>query len=738
MSGLVRAARFPLLVVVVYLAAWTGLDAISSIYQANSGVSVWYPPTALDFVLLLVFGLRYAPVLLLMGLPHGLFFSSPGQSVWLTIPLDVTTAAVYVVAASVLLRHARIDPRLLTQRDASWFLWVACVGAPLLVAILQVVQLTAAGPLRWSDFATNAIGFWAGTATGVGMLAPVLLILTRRLPRLYPGWHRPPESPLGIAAPARHRLFELTAQALLLLGATWVAYGRQQGGSLDLTYLVYIPLIWIAVRGGFVRVTVALLTANILAVSLVGTAVRASALTLQLGLVSLTLSGLMLGALITQRRADAAQAQHDALHDPLTGLANRTLLLDRLNHAAQRAQRHPEDRLAVLYLDLDHFKSVNDTLGHDAGDELLIEEAQRLQGQVRPGDAVARLGGDEFAILLEEITEVTEAIEVAERLLGALGSPHTIAEHEVVVGASIGITVAEPGQHEPAELLRNADIAMQRAKDQGRNRYQIFSEALHDQAVDAMELRNALRNAVSEELLTLMYQPIYRLPDRRVVGMEALARWTDPERGEIPPSTFIPVAEQAGLIRPLGHHVLAHACDHFARWQADSPVPRRLSVNVSYRQLQDTGFAEEALDILDESGLTADQLSFEVLENVWSEGGVTALATLGQLTAAGIHVVIDDFGTGFSSLAGVRGFAVQGIKIDRSLVAQLVGDVATLAIVEAILAMANALGLEVTAEGVETAAQLEVLQALGCTRAQGHYLHPPVPASQLPGGKQPA
>ncbi len=197
MSDLARAARYPLLVVVVYLAAWTGLDAISSIYQANSGVSVWYPPTALDFVLLLVFGLRYAPVLLLMGLPHGLFFSSPGQSVWLTIPLDVTTAAVYVVAASVLLRHARIDPRLLTQRDASWFLWVACVGAPLLVAILQVVQLTAAGPLRWSDFATNAIGFWAGTATGVGMLAPVLLILTRRLPRLYPGLAPTPRVSLG-------------------------------------------------------------------------------------------------------------------------------------------------------------------------------------------------------------------------------------------------------------------------------------------------------------------------------------------------------------------------------------------------------------------------------------------------------------------------------------------------------------------------------------------------------------
>ncbi len=173
MSDLARASRYPILVVVVYLAAWTGLDAISSIYQANSGVSVWYPPTALDFVLLLVFGLRYAPVLLLMGLPHGLFFRSPGQGVWLTIPLDVTTAAVYVVAASVLLRHARIDPRLLIQRDVSWFLWVACVGAPLLVAILQVVQLTAAGPLRWADFATNTVGFWSGTATGVGMLAPV-------------------------------------------------------------------------------------------------------------------------------------------------------------------------------------------------------------------------------------------------------------------------------------------------------------------------------------------------------------------------------------------------------------------------------------------------------------------------------------------------------------------------------------------------------------------------------------
>jgi len=539
-------------------------------------------------------------------------------------------------------------------------------------------------------------------------------------------------SPLGIAAPARHRLIELTTQALLLLGATWVAYGRQQGGSLDLTYLVYIPLIWIAVRGGFVRVTSALLAANILAVSLVGATVRGSALTLQLGLVSLTLSGLMLGSLITQRRDDAAQSRHDALHDPLTGLANRTLLLDRLTHAAHRAQRHPTARLAVLFLDLDRFKTVNDTVGHDAGDRLLIEVAHQLRSQVRPGDAVARLGGDEFAILLEETTEVTDAIEVAQRLLDTLGRPYTIAEHEVLIGASIGIAVAESGHHEPAELLRNADIAMQRAKDQGRNRYQMFSDNLHHQAVNAMELRTALHNAVIHQLLGVVYQPIYQLPDRELVGIEALARWRDPERGEIPPTTFIPVAEHAGLIRPLGRHVLTRACHDFVRWQADARVPRRLYVNVSSRQLQDSQFAEEVSDILKESGLTANQLSLEILENVWSEGDVTALATLGQLTAAGIHTVINDFGTGFSSLAAVRGFTVAGIKIDRSLITHLVGEVGTVAIVEVILAMANSLGLEVTAEGVETAEQLEVLQALGCTRAQGNYLHPPVPASHLP------
>ncbi|PRY40209.1 diguanylate cyclase (GGDEF)-like protein [Geodermatophilus tzadiensis] len=765
-----RRWRGPLIVSVAYLGLWLGLDVVASVFQARQEVSLWYPPTGLSFALLLVFGLRYAPLLLLTDPLHGLVVSGPDVS-WVSIWLSaVVSTVVYTTAAWLLLRRLRIDPRLPGQRDVVWLLALAAVAGPFVVAVVQVLQYTVAGLLTWGELFRGVLGFWSGRATGVGVLTPALLVASRAVPALWrdrppldgpprgaPGHERPvwpgrvrPRWAGRLAARVLDERLEIAGQATLLLATVYLAYGEPAVGGLDLAYLVYVPLIWIAVRGGLPRVVFAVLGANAVAVALVGRDVVDSPLRLQLGLVTLTLAGLTLGALVTGRQASVAAAEHAAVHDSLTGLANRVLLMDRLEVAAHRAERSRDGRFAVLYCDLDGFKGVNDQLGHDAGDELLVAVARRLEGAVRPGDLVSRLGGDELAVLLDGVTGVEEAAGVAERLLAALAEPCALDGREVVVTGSVGVAVADAeglarprlreergsaagpdGDGHAEEVLRAADMALQRAKAAGGNRYEVFNEPLRRQTRDRLGLRAALRHAVGAGAVTVAYQPIVRVADGRLAAVEALARWHDPERGDVPAAEFIPAAEETGLIHELGLQVLEQACGQAARWRRvfGPEATPRVAVNVSTRQLLPADFAPRVLDLLDRLGLPADALELEMTESCAMEPG--SRAALERFTAAGVILAVDDFGTGYSSFAALRERTPQAFKLDRSFVARLPGDRPTDAIVSAVLALAGHLGATVTAEGVETEEQLRRLRELGCPQAQGFLLGRPAGAERI-------
>jgi diguanylate cyclase (GGDEF)-like protein len=671
--------------------------------------------------------------------------------------------------AWLLLRRLRIDPRLPGQRDVAWFLGLAAVAGPLVVAVAQVLQYTVTGLLTWGEFFRGVLGFWSGRATGVGVVAPALLVASRRVPALWRD-RAPLPGPVRLGRGHGHaswpdslrprwlgrlvarlldQRLEPVGQAALLLGTVYLAYGEPSLGGLDLAYLVYVPLIWIAVRGGLPRVAFAVLVANTLAVALVGRDVVESPLRLQLGLVTLTLAGLTLGALVTGRQASIAAAEHAAVHDPLTGLANRVLLMDRVEAAAHRAERSPGARFAVLYCDLDGFKGVNDQLGHDAGDELLVAVARRLEAAVRPADLVSRLGGDEMALLLDGVTGVEEAAGVAERLLATLAEPYDVDGREVVVTVSVGVAVADgeglagprlreeragpigtdEGGH-GEELLRAADMALQRAKATGGHRYELFNEPLRRQTRDRLGLRAALRRAVEAGAVTVAYQPIVRVADGRLTTVEVLARWHDAERGDVPPAEFITAAEETGLIHDLGMQVLERACTQVTRWRgAFGAAAPRVAVNVSTRQLLPADFAPRVLAMLDRVGLPPDALELEMTESCAMEPG--ARMALGRFTAAGVTLAVDDFGTGYSSFAALRERTPQAFKLDRSFVARLPDDRPTDAIVSAVLALAGHLGATVTAEGVETQEQLRRLRELGCPQVQGFLLGGPATGEQI-------
>lgn len=430
---------------------------------------------------------------------------------------------------------------------------------------------------------------------------------------------------------------------------------------------------------------------------------------------------------ITDRMTSEQQRLHDALHDALTSLPNRFLFLDRLTHTARRRQRKNVDhRFAVLLVDLDRFQVVNDSLGPSAGDELLTQVARRLAGCLRGGDTIARVGGDEFAILVDDIRDVTDATRVAERVHEKLTRPFQVAQQEVFATASIGITQSSTGYERPEDMLRDADLAMYRARAQAAARYMIFDKEMHRRAVTRLRLENDLRRALERGEFRLHYQPIYSLGKNEVSGFEALARWVSPGRGMILPTEFIPVAEETGLIVPLGSWVLRCACQQLSRWNARAltEFPLSVNVNVSSRQLVHADFAERLADILRETALDSQLVRLEITESLLMEGEA-AQTILSKVRGLGVRVSIDDFGTGFSSLSYLHRLPVDMLKIDRSFVS---GDegLRNPRVVEAIMALAGSMGLEVTAEGIETAKQREHLQALGCHYGQGHLLCPPL------------
>ena len=445
--------------------------------------------------------------------------------------------------------------------------------------------------------------------------------------------------------------------------------------------------------------------------------------------------GLMLED-FTERKALEDQLVHQAFHDPLTGLPNRALFLDRLGHALSRAERQAEGGgVALLYMDLDDFKRFNDSLGHQAGDQLLVGVAERVAAQLRTGDTFARFGGDEFAVLLEDLEDVIHATDVAERIKRDLSVPFEVDGHQAVVTASIGIAAAalgEDGEGYAEELMRRADIAMYRGKSEGKDRHEVFSSGMNH-SLERLGLEEDLRRAIGGGELRVHYQPQVLLSTGETVGFEALVRWEHPERGLLHPLEFISLAEETGMIIPLGRWVLAEACRQalvFRKLMPPGAYPRT-SVNLSARQFRHPELVEEVSEILSETGLDPTDLALEITESVMMEEGHTALVILRALKGLGVTLIMDDFGTGHSSIANLKSFPVDVLKIEQAMVAGVDGDPENRAVVSATIGLAHALGLGVVAEGVERAGELGELRSMGCDVGQGYYWQSPGPAEGM-------
>ena len=435
---------------------------------------------------------------------------------------------------------------------------------------------------------------------------------------------------------------------------------------------------------------------------------------------------------VRERKALEDQLRHRAFHDELTGLANRALFEDRLTHALARARRH-DGRVAVLFFDLDDFKPVNDALGHAAGDTLLKEVARRLAQCLRASDTGARVGGDEFAVLLEDPTLPDDIDEVTDRLLEAIGRPLVVHERELFPSASIGVALDDGGTATATDLLRDADVAMYAAKRSGKGRVARFEPTMRTVAVDRLHLRADLERAVERDELTLLYQPIVQLDSGAVVSVEALARWQHPLRGVLEPVTFIPLAEESGLIVPIGRHLLRRACLEAAGWRdaAGRPSEVSVSVNLSARQLHHPDLVADVRAALAETGLPPTRLLLEVTENVLIDDAPLAVAQLEELRGLGVRIALDDFGTGYSSLSYVRRFPLDELKIDRSFVDRIAHADGDSALVCTIATLAEQLGLRLVAEGIEREEQAAALKTLQCELGQGFLFARPLEREAL-------
>ena len=430
---------------------------------------------------------------------------------------------------------------------------------------------------------------------------------------------------------------------------------------------------------------------------------------------------------VTESELAAETLAHQASHDPLTGLPNRSLFLDRLEHALARTRRSP-GRIAVMFLDLDDFKLVNDTRGHDVGDLLLRELAPRLSAAVRPGDTIARFGGDEFVVLCEDLADEDAAIRIAHRLTAACSRPMMIADHEQTVTVSAGVALLNEGQEGSAsDLLKNADAAMYRAKASDTNAIEVFDDGMHSRMLERLGLEYDLRRALERKELRLFYQPIMSVDDERIVGVEALLRWKHPGRGLLDPSEFIGVAESSGLIVPIGDWVIEEACAQAAVWRDAAPErePIYVSVNLSRQQVVRSDVANTVARSLRASALDPGLLELELPESILLDDLGACALVLRALKALGVRVVLEDFGTGYSSLRFLKRLQIDALKIDPSLLVAIEHDADDRAVVDAVLSMARALGLRVTAEGVESAGQLAELRGQGCGFVQGYLFSRP-------------
>jgi diguanylate cyclase (GGDEF)-like protein len=449
------------------------------------------------------------------------------------------------------------------------------------------------------------------------------------------------------------------------------------------------------------------------------------------------------GSDVTERRRLQEELTRSARIDALTGLPNRAVVVERVQRALDHAARHPGYGFAVLFMDFDRFKQVNDMLGHSAGDELLRQIARRVEDTLRPGDAVARvpsqlqlaarIGGDEFVVVLEGVRDEADALTVAERLREALALPYTLGSQLLQSGASIGIVVADHGLRSAEDVLRDADTAMYEAKRGGRGRCVVFDRSMHERVVQALAIENDLRRALRDDELFVVYQPLVDLADQRMVGVEALVRWRHPRLGIVAPARFVGVAEEAGLIDAIGRQVLERACRQFADWRRalGDAAPRLLAVNLSRAQLQLPGLVPEVKWLLESHGMRPAELQLEVTESLAAQDE-RVQATLRELKTLGVRLALDDFGTGYSSLACLHQLPVDTVKIDRSFVMHAETVEYHRVLIEATIRVAQALGMTTVAEGVETSGQAALMRRLRCDRGQGYLFSRPMLAEELP------
>jgi diguanylate cyclase (GGDEF)-like protein/PAS domain S-box-containing protein len=433
---------------------------------------------------------------------------------------------------------------------------------------------------------------------------------------------------------------------------------------------------------------------------------------------------------ITDRKRAEERLLHDAFHDALTGLPNRALFIDHLKLSVERAKRRQDRQFAVLFLDFDRFKIINDSLGHMVGDQLLVGIARRLEACLRPGDTVARLGGDEFTVLLEDLNDTNEAVEVAERLQQTLSLPFNLQGSEVFTTVSIGIALSTIGYDYAEEVLRDADTAMYRAKLNGKARHELFDKAMHASAMTLLQLETDLRRAIERKEFVLHYQPIVAFETGVIRGFEALVRWQHPERGFISPGDFIPIAEETGLIIPIGQWVLEQACRQIRKWQEQYPQhpPLQISVNLSGKQFTQPNLIDQIRRVLRETGIDPRSLKLEITESMMMENIDTAINMLEQLRMLGIELSMDDFGTGYSSLSYLHRFPISTLKIDRSFVGRMTDNNENSEIVRTIVMLARNLDMNIVAEGVETESQIALLRSLECEYGQGYFFSKPVAA----------
>lgn len=431
---------------------------------------------------------------------------------------------------------------------------------------------------------------------------------------------------------------------------------------------------------------------------------------------------------IAGRKKTEEQLIQNAFYDTLTGLPNRALFMDRLQMAFVHNKRNKDHLFAILFLDLDRFKNINDSFGHLIGDELLVLVAKRLRFHIRPDDTIARFGGDEFVVLLGNIKEVSDATKIAERINNVLTEPFHLMHHELYISITIGIAISTHEYQQPEETLRDADTAMYHAKLSGKACYLVFDKSMHVNALDRLELEIDLRHAIERKEFVLYYQPIISLENRSIIGFEALVRWNHPRRGFLLPMEFIPLAEETGLIIPLSLWIIREACRQILIWQQQIPSesPLVISINISPKHFKNYSFVDQIINILDETKLNPEHLALEITETVIMDNTDHMIAVLSQLKDLGIKIHIDDFGTGYSSLSYLQRFPINTLKIDRSFIGRLSGTGKDIEIVQSIINMAHNMKLHVIAEGVENAENLETLENLKCEYAQGYFFSHPL------------